>query len=121
MADLPAKLILRDNDLFQEFRGSLTENYVAQELAQQHQRLHYWSSGNQAEIDFIFRHEDIIYPMEVKSGYSKQKKSLLSFRDKFHPKFLLRTSPQNLDKQDGFINLPLYLVGQLFRLLKGAS
>lgn len=117
MADLPAKAILQGNALFQEFRGSLTENFVAQEMKQQHERQHYWTSGNTAEVDFIFRHEDLIYPLEVKSGASRQKKSLLVYRDKYKPTQLLRTSPQNLIKQDGFINLPLYLVGELTRLL----
>jgi len=117
MADLPSKIILRGNDLFQEFRGSLMENFVTQELAQQHERLHYWTSKGRSELDFIFRHEEFIYPLEIKSGYTGQKKSLLIYRDKYKPKLVLRASPQNLDKQDGFINVPLYLVGQLLRLL----
>ena len=118
MANLPPKIILQKNELFKEFHGSLTESFVTQELRQQHEQLHYWSSNGRAEIDFIFQQDTSIYPLEVKSGYSKQKKSLLIYRDKYNPKLLLRTSPQNLDKQDGFINLPLYLVGQLTRLLE---
>ncbi len=117
MADLPAKLILRKNDLFQEFRGSLMENFVTQEMIQQHEQLYYWTSDGRAEVDFVFRHDESIYPLEVKSGYSNRKKSLLVYKDKFKPKLLFRTSPQNMDKQDGFINLPLYLIGQLTRLL----
>jgi len=93
MADLPAKIILRQNELFQEFRGSLTESFVTQELQQQHKQLHYWSSHGRAEIDYVFQHNEHIYPLEVKSGYSGQKKSLLVYRDKFKPKLLLRTSP----------------------------
>jgi len=117
LADLPAKAILKGNDLFQEFHGSLTENFVTQEMLPQHDRLHYWSSENRAEIDFIFRHNDSIYPLEVKSGYSGHKKSLLAYQNKYKPKLLLRAPPQNLEKQDGFINLPLYLVSQIKKLL----
>lgn len=117
MANLPANILLKKNDLFQEFSGSLTENFVTQELAQQYACLHYWTSGGKAEIDFVLQHDDTIFPLEVKSGYTGQKKSLLIYRDKYNPKWFLRTSPQNLKKQDGFINLPLYLINQLSRLL----
>lgn len=117
MADLPTNLILRKNELFQEFSGSLTETFVTQELIQQHKQLHYWTSEGRAEVDFVFRHQEFIYPLEVKSGYSSRKKSLLFYKDKYNPTVILRTSPQNLDKQDGFINIPLYLIGQLTRLL----
>ena len=68
MADIPVKAILQGNNLFQEFRGSLTENFVAQQLMLQHDKLHYWASENRAEVDFVFQHKDHIYPLEVKSG-----------------------------------------------------
>ena len=117
MADLPIKLILRRSALLQEFQGSLIENFVTQELKPQQDRLHYWTSSGRAEVDFILQQEEFIYPLEVKSGNSKQKKSLLLYQDKYKPRSILRASPQNLDKHNGFINLPLYLVGQLKRLL----
>lgn len=114
---LPIKTLIHGNTLFQEFHGALTENFVAQELAQHYDRLHYWSSDNRAEVDFVFQHEAFVYPLEVKSGTTKHKKSLMAYRDKYNPPLLLRASPQNLDKQVGFVNLPLYLVGQIPRIL----
>ena len=117
MADLPAKTIVQENALFQEFRGSLTENYVAQTMITQHDHLHYWTSGNVAEVDYIFRHEDKIYPLEVKSGTTGKKKSLLVYKDKYKPDLVLRASPQNLNKQDGFVNIPLYMLALLPKLL----
>lgn len=118
MAELPTAAILKGNALFQEFHGSLTENFVTQALASQYQRLHYWTSGGRAEVDFVLQWEGTIYPLEVKSGTSKRKKSLMIYREKYNPPIALRTSPQNLDQQDGFINVPLYLVGELNRLLE---
>jgi len=118
LTDLPIKTVIHGDMLFQEFHGALTENFVAQELALTHERLHYWTSGNRAEVDFVFQEEGLIYPLEVKSGVSNHKKSLIAYRDKYQPPLLLRTSPQNLDKQVGFINLPLYLIGEVSRLLK---
>lgn len=121
LANLPINTLIHGNDLFQEFHGALAENFVSQELSLHHERLHYWTSENRAEVDFVFQQEDSIYPLEVKSGTTHHKKSLIAYRDKYHPPMMLRTSPQNLDIQAGFINLPLYLVGQVAQFLCGSS
>jgi len=117
MSDLSAKAILHSEQLFQEFRGSLIENFVAQELAIQSKKLYYWSSQGRAELDFIWTHENIIYPIEVKSGQSSKKQSLRVYIEKYKPELSIRCSPMNLHRTDDFLNCPLYLVGKLARLL----
>lgn len=117
LSDLPIKTVIHGDALFQEFHGALTENFVAQELAFHHERLHYWTSDNRAEVDFVLQQDNLVYPLEVKSGMTNYKKSLLTYRAKYQPPLLLRASPQNLDKQEGFVNLPLYLVGDILRIL----
>lgn len=117
MTQLPLKVLVHGDQLFQEFHGALTENFVTQELAQLDERLHYWSSENRAEVDFVLQQETGIYPVEVKAGMTKHKKSLLAYRDKYHPPILLRASPHNLEKQTGLINIPLYLISQIKRML----
>lgn len=117
MSQLSAKTILHENDLFQEFKGSITENYITQELVHGGLPLFYWASEGKAEIDFVIEHEGLIYPLEVKSGNSSKKKSLKVYEDLYNPKLLIRTSPMNL-KQDGkVLNCPLYLIEQLQSLL----
>ncbi len=116
-ANLPAKTILYGNDLFQEFRGSLTENYVAQELVRSEYGLYYWTSENTAELDFVMQHEDKIYPFEIKSGQSDKKKSLRIYDNKYMPDLLIRCSPMNLKKDGKVLNCPLYLLSELGRLL----
>jgi predicted AAA+ superfamily ATPase len=59
-----------------EYRGALTENYVAQALVHSGYPLFYWTSEGKAELDFILEQEDSIYPLEIKSGTSSKKKSL---------------------------------------------
>lgn len=120
-ANLPIKTLLRGNALFQECHGALTENFVAQALQQQYKQLHYWASENRAEVDFILQNNDQLYPLEVKSGSSNRKKSLLIYKEKYKPKCSLRVSSQNLDAHHDFINLPLYLIGELSRLLQTSS
>jgi len=117
MSNLSAKTIIHGDDLFQEFKGSFVENYIAQELVRTHQTLYYWTSEGKAELDFVFYHDDQVFPLEVKSGHSQKKKSLRVYADKYKPLLLIRSSPMNL-KQDGeILNCPLYLVGELNHLI----
>jgi uncharacterized protein len=118
MNHVHSRALLEKEQLFKEFSGALTENYVAQTLtAHQKNRLHYWKSEGRAEIDFLIEWEHQIFPLEVKAGSSKQKKSLLIYGDKFHPEFMLRTSLFNLRKDGRILNVPLYALEQLPQLL----
>lgn len=116
MAELSITAILNSNQLFQEFRGALMENFAVQELVQQNKKLHYWTSTSRAEVDFVLNRDDAIYPMDIKAGYSKQKKSLLAYDKKYKPPMLFRASPNNLIQQEKFVNLPLYLLGRFNQL-----
>lgn len=113
MSRLPAKAILHEHELFEEFRGAITENYVAEELARSQHSLYYWVSEGKAELDFIIEYDAYIYPLEVKSGNSSKKKSLCVYGDKYEPKVLIRTSPMNLRKDGNVLNCPLYLLENL--------
>ncbi|NGX36007.1 MAG: hypothetical protein K1000chlam1_00844 [Candidatus Anoxychlamydiales bacterium] len=117
MSHLSAKTLLHDNELFQEFRGAIVENYVAQELVHSSYSLFYWTSEGKAELDFIIEHEEFIYPLEVKSGNSSKKKSLKVYNDTYHPKILIRSSPMNLRKDGNILNCPLYLIEKLQSIL----
>ena len=75
------------------------------------------TSKSNAEIDFVIQYQDRIYPLEVKSGYSKHKKSLVSFKEKYNPNLMIRFSPRNFIQQGDFVNLPLYAASILRKLL----
>jgi predicted AAA+ superfamily ATPase len=110
---LSPQVILEGSLLFTEFKDSLTENYVAQQLVAKEKKPYYWTSEGTAEIDFLIEEDHGIYPLEVKSGESQKKKSLLVYDQKYSPSKLLRASTLNL-KQDGALyNYPLYLVQRL--------
>jgi predicted AAA+ superfamily ATPase len=117
MSHLSAKSLLHENELFQEFRGALVENYVAQELVHSNYPLFYWTSEGKAELDFIVEQDDFIYPLEVKSGNSSKKKSLRVYGDLYHPKILIRISPMNLRRDGDILNCPLYLIEGLRSLI----
>ncbi|MEI8301240.1 MAG: ATP-binding protein [Chlamydiota bacterium] len=113
MCRLPAKVIVDGDLLFVEFKGSLTENYVAQSLKAAHKStLYYWTSAREAEVDFLLEHDGEIFPLEVKSGTSTKKKSLLVYNEKYHPSLISRSTLMNL-KQDGNVcNYPLYFISR---------
>lgn len=117
MSKIPAKSLTDGYQLLKEFNGALTENFVAQSLAKQQHPLYYWTSAGSAEVDFIVEYELNLYPLEVKAGLSRKKKSLIVYGERYQPKRLIRTTSMNL-KQDGNIcNIPLYLIDQLMVLI----
>jgi predicted AAA+ superfamily ATPase len=102
--------VLQGDRLFTEFKGILTENYVLQSLVRQFgSDIFYWSSGNQAELEFVFQRSGMIIPVEAKSALSIKSKSLSEYRKKYQPELSLRFSLKNIEKNDELLNLPLYL------------
>lgn len=117
ISELPVKALLNGDQLFQEFRGSLTENYVFQALAPHFQNQYYWTSQGSAEVDCVVQQAGNIIPLEVKSNVSVRSKSLKIYAEKYNPEWILRASMLNL-KQDGkMVNIPLYLIEQIPMLL----
>jgi len=70
----------------------------------------YWTSGNQAEVDFIFQLHDSILPLEVKAATNVRSRSLAAYRDKYRPPLALWTSLMARKAEDGLLNIPLYLL-----------
>lgn len=113
MSRLPPRVIVEGDQLFVEFKGALTENYVAQSLNSARERdLYYWTSERDAEVDFLLEHEGKLFPLEVKASSSTKKKSLLVYNDKYKPEILSRTSLMNLKQDSNFCNYPLYLISR---------
>ena len=112
MSRLPVQVLLQPNQLFVEFKGALTENYAIQELlANKFKNIYYWTSTGTAEVDIVLQNEMNIYPIEVKAGLSKRKKSLLVYGDKYKTNVLSRTTLMNLKRDGNICNYPLYMIG----------
>ncbi len=112
-SNLSPQVVIDGDSLFTEFKGALTENYVAQELiATRRKPPYYWTSGGLAEVDFLLEEEHEIYPLEVKAGSSQKKKSLLVYSEKYSPSKLVRATTMNLKHDGDVYNYPLYLISQ---------
>jgi len=115
MCQLPQEVLLKGNSLFSEFKGSLTEQYVAQQLRSELGLCpYYWSAERgTAEIDFLFHDTGLLYPVEVKAEENLKAKSLKVYSETFHPKCAIRCSLSTYRKQDWMLNLPLYAISQI--------
>lgn len=113
MTQLNPKIILEKEQLFQEFKGALTEQYVCQQLiTKNHKQLFYWTAEKgMAELDFLVERGNQIFPLEVKASENLQAKSLKVFAQK-HPTLpCLRTSLSNYREESWMTNVPLFGIG----------
>lgn len=102
--------IAEGNRLFVEFKGALTENYILQSLIMQFESTpRYWTSGNQAEVDFLIQYNNDIIPIEVKADSNVNGKSLSYYDKLFTPSCRIRFSLKNLKQDGNLINIPLFM------------
>ncbi|GHU51260.1 ATPase [Clostridia bacterium] len=115
MTRLRQDVLLDRNDLFKEFKGALTEQYVLQQLKTLHDiEPYYWTNErNTAEVDFLMDTGNAVVPLEVKAEVNLQSKSLKAFVDKFHPPVSVRSSMTDYKREDWLLNLPLYAIGNI--------
>lgn len=112
MVGINSKTILEGNDLFTNFRGSLTEQYALQQQIATGLEPCYWTSdsGN-AEVEFVVQGDSAAFPIEVKAGINTKAKSLKAYRDLFTPPFAIRTSLARHADGKTVKDVPLYAFG----------
>ncbi|MDR1570508.1 MAG: ATP-binding protein [Oscillospiraceae bacterium] len=115
MTQLRQDALLDGNELFKEFKGALTEQYVLQQLKTLRGiKPYYWTNDrNTAEIDFLLDTGDAVLPLEVKAEVNLQSKSLKAYADKFNPPLSIRSSMADYRREDRLLNLPLYAIGNI--------
>ncbi|MDR1068191.1 MAG: ATP-binding protein [Clostridiales Family XIII bacterium] len=115
MTRLRQDVLLDGNELFKEFKGALTEQYVLQQLKTMPDvETYYWTNArNTSEIDFLLDVGSAVVPLEVKAEVNLQSKSLKAFADKFRPALSLRSSMSDYKREDRLLNLPLYAIGNI--------
>ncbi len=120
MVGLNQRTLLNGNELFTEFKGALTEQYVMQQLAvNQDLGVYYYTNDrNTCEVDFIVDNGDNIIPLEVKAEINLKAKSLKTYREKFTPEISIRSSMADYSQEVGLINLPLYAIDGIEKLEK---
>ena len=112
MAGLSQHTLLDGNDLFIEFKGALTEQYVCQQLKtlQDLDIYYYTNDRGSCEVDFVIDTGEMIIPIEVKAEVNLKAKCLKTYKDRFSPKLSVRTSMADYKNEGWLINLPLYAI-----------
>lgn len=115
MTGLKQKALLEKNEMFTEFKGALTEQYVLQQLiAKDNLSIYYYTNERStAEIDFVIDNGEEILPVEVKASINLKSKSLKCFREKFGLEKTVRTAMTDFKTENRVVNLPLYAISEI--------
>lgn len=115
MTGLRQRTLLDGNELFTEFKGALTEQYVCQQLKtiQDLDIYYYTNDRGSCEVDFVVDTGEEIVPLEVKAEVNLKAKSLKTYHEKYNPPISIRTSMADYKKEDWIVNLPLYAIEEM--------
>lgn len=118
MAGLRPRTLLDGNELFAEFKGALTEQYVCQQFktVEDLDVYYYTNDRGSCEVDFVVDTGERIIPVEVKAEVNLRAKSLKTYRERFSPEICVRTSMADYKKEEWLVNLPLYAIDQIARI-----
>ncbi|MDR3116968.1 MAG: ATP-binding protein [Puniceicoccales bacterium] len=120
MAGLDERTLLEGNRIFEEFKGALAEQFVLQQLKTSPAfDFAHWASRT-AEVDFLVQFGGQVIPIEVKATTNLQAKSLKFYCEKYNPPVALRCSLADHKASGQVIDVPLYLCGQVSKILRAS-
>jgi len=108
MAGVLPAVLLEKNRILIEFKGAMTEQFVAQQLRLRYEPYYWVAARGGAEVDFVVQIQNQIVPIEVKAVENLKSKSLGVFVQKFMPQAAYRSSMSIYRTQDWMTNVPLY-------------
>ena len=115
MAGVDNASIVLDKDF--QFKGSLTENFVIQQIRNVFDVEPRYYTFDRYEIDFVVQDGAEVYPIEVKANTVVKSPSFGAYREKFCPKKAIRYCMKDYCENDNLINIPLYFAGKTKQLV----
>lgn len=117
LSETPPEQILIGDNVFEEYKGAFTENYVLQQLKSLPRTfVYYYSNDNSTlEIDFVVQHDAHVIPIEVKAEENLRAKSLRQFVTDNPGLHGVRFSMSDYREQDWLTNVPLWAVKWAFK------
>jgi len=111
-SELDKESIINGNEVFVEFKGALTEQFVLQQIIASTPYTPYYYSGDKStyETDFLIQKGKGVIPIEVKAAENLKSKSLKVYCEKFKPEIAVRLSMADYKKQNWILNVPLWCV-----------
>lgn len=125
LSGLDASVLLQGTGIFEEFKGSLTEQYVLQQIVAARNTVPmYWAPADaKAELDFSIERAGDLIPIEVKAQENLKAQSLRSYHCRAssysRARALSRTRPKmnrfcsraSWPEEEDMTNVPLYAIG----------
>ena len=107
----PAQVLLK-NDIFKEYKGGMTEQYVLQQMKSKGISPIYYHNTNDSrlELDFIIQRGGEMIPIEVKAEGNVRANSLTALLTRNPQLHALRYSMLPYKQQGNLTNIPLYAV-----------
>ena len=125
MSGARSREMLLGMDVFSEFKGAFTENFVLSQIKslelhdEMDKNIFYYSKDNSSmEVDLVVQTSDRVIPTEVKAEENVRAKSLRTFiTEEFADLKLkgLRTSMKSYVDQEWMENIPLYATEAYFK------
>ena len=119
LSHLPTTAFAEQNRLFTEFKGALTENFVHQSLIRSFEvPPRYWTEAPH-EVDFVIQKESTVIPVEAKAGENVRATSIKRYEKEYPEEtpIMVRLSMRNLSFDGKMLNVPLFMIDELDRLL----
>jgi predicted AAA+ superfamily ATPase len=116
--------ILFTNDFNLINKGNVAEQFVGLEMIKerscyQKQKLYYWhreAKSSNAEVDYLFAKNQVIYPVEVKAGTKGSMQSLYMFLQTKNRKTGIRVSNENFSRFENILVYPIYAVENIINI-----
>jgi hypothetical protein len=131
------KSLITSNNIDETYLGKIAEHIVGQELLSispsVRSKLNFWvpsKPNSQAELDYVIPWNDLLIPVEVKSGATGTLRSLFSFVDKAPHNIGIRiySGTCKIEKTQTIkgkkfllVNLPFYLITQIKAILNSLN
>lgn len=110
MVKTTAEQVLINNEIFTEYKGGMTEQYVLQQLISQGaEPIYYYSADNsRLELDFVIQYKGNLLPIEVKAGTNVRANSLSNMLRENEGLRAVRFSMLPFKRQGQLTCVPLY-------------
>ena len=118
MVDAPISEILLRKNVFEEYKGTFTEQYVLEQLicASDTGIFFFNSDSTKLELDFLLQEGALLVPIEVKAEENLRSKSLRQFKIDYPESKPIRLSMSGFRDQEWMINIPLYAAHRVPKL-----
>ncbi len=115
MTEAPISEIMLKKNVFEEYRGTFTEQYVFEQLkcTLDSDIFYYDSDTGKVELDFLIQCDNVLVPIEVKAEENLRAKSLRQFYENNAGSRPVRMSMSDYRVQEWMVNLPLYAAGRV--------